>query len=72
MLNSVVHFILYSQLDSTLIPVALNYEHSLTIHLKEFETFYLPMAAPEKKAIIACHSRKIKNHVGSDVNGICN
>lgn len=49
MLNSVVHFILYSQLDSTLIPVALNYEHSLTIHLKEFETFYLPMAAPEKR-----------------------
>lgn len=48
-LNRILHSILYSQLDFTLIPVALNYECSLTTHLKEFERHFISRCSPWKK-----------------------
>lgn len=48
MFNRIFHFILYSQLDFILITVALNYEGSLTTHLKGFQRLLSPDADLEK------------------------
>lgn len=68
MFNRIFHFILYSQLEFILITVAHNYEHILTTYLKECRKNFVSWCRPWKNSIIACHSKKIKNHFRKNMN----